>query len=126
MTLRPDKQTGLNHVFAAARYSAGGVRRLWLETAFRHETTAFAGLMVVFAMAGAPLWGYVGATLLYLVTISIEALNTAIEEMTDHASPGYSKMAEHAKDLGSFAVFCLLISNGIWAAYVLSTSLGWA
>lgn len=125
MTLRPDKQTGMNHVFAAVRYSIGGVRRLWLETAFRHETTAFAGLIAVFAMAKAPLWGHVGASLLYLVTISIEALNTAVEEMTDHASPEYSKMAEHAKDLGSFAVFCLLTSNGIWAAYVLSTALGW-
>jgi len=121
VTQRPDKALGISHMFAAARYSLGGVKRLWGETAFRHETLAFVILIVVFGLAGAPLWGYVGATLLYLLTASIEALNTAIEEITDHASPEYSTMARHAKDLGSFAVFCLLLANGIWAVYVLAT-----
>lgn len=121
MTNRPDKEVGLAHVFAAARYSLGGVRRLWGETAFRHEVVSFVLVVIAFAVSGAPLWGYVGAALLFLLTISIEALNTAVEEITDHASPGYSDMAKHAKDLGSFAVFCLLLANGIWAAFVLAT-----
>ena len=121
MTQRPDKEVGIAHVFAAARYSLGGVRRLWGETAFRHEVLAFVLISVVFLFSGAPLWGYVGATLLFLLTVSIEALNTAVEEITDHASPNYSEMAKYAKDLGSFAVFCLLMANGIWAAYVLAT-----
>ena len=121
MTERPGKEVGLAHMFAAARYSLGGVRRLWGETAFRHEVLAFALISVVFLLSGAPLWGYVGATLLFLLTVSIEALNTAVEEITDHTSPNYSEMAKYAKDLGSFAVFCLLMANGIWAAYVLAT-----
>ena len=119
MTLRPDKQVGLAHVFAAARYSLGGIRRLWSETAFQHETLAFVLVNGLFFLSGAPLWGYVGASLLFLLTVSIEALNTAVEEITDHASPEYSEMAKHAKDLGSFAVSCLLLANGIWAAFVL-------
>ena len=119
MTLRPDKQVGIAHAFAAARYSLGGVRRLWNETAFQHETLAFVLVNGLFFLSGVPLWGYVGASLLFLLTVSIEALNTAIEEITDHASPDYSDMARHAKDLGSFAVFCLLLANAIWAAYVL-------
>ena len=86
---------------------------------------AFALIIGIFLFARAPLWGFVGAILLYLLTASIEALNTAVEELTDHASPGYSKMAEHAKDLGSFAVFCLLLANGIWAAFVLASHWGW-
>ncbi|MCY0094527.1 diacylglycerol kinase [Hoeflea ulvae] len=121
MSERPQKQGGIGHVFAAARYSLGGVRRLWRETAFQHETLAFSLVLVVFGFAGAPLWGFVGAILLYLLTVSIEALNTAIEEITDHASPDYSIMAKHAKDLGSFAVFCLLVANAIWAGFVLWT-----
>lgn len=125
MNDRPPKQDGIGHVFAAARYSAGGVRRLWGEAAFRHETLAFGIIVALFLFAGVPLWGYVGATILYLLTVSIEALNTAVEELSDHASPGYSLMAKHAKDLGSFAVFCLLLANGIWAAYVLAASWGW-
>lgn len=119
MSVRPDKEVGIAHVFAAARYSLGGVRRLWGETAFRHEVLAFVLITGVFALVSAPLWGYVGASLLFLLTISIEALNTAVEEITDHASPNYSEMAKHAKDLGSFAVFCLLLANAIWAGFVL-------
>ena len=119
MSSRPDKVGGAGHVLAAARYSLGGVRRLWLETAFRHEVAAFVGLIAVFWASGAPLWGHVGATLLFLMTVAVEALNTAVEEITDHASPEYSTMARNAKDLGSFAVFCLLVANGVWAAFVL-------
>ena len=121
MTPRPDKEVGVAHIFAAARYSLGGVKRLWGETAFRHETLAFVLITAVFALVDAPLWGYVGAALLYLLTASIEALNTAVEEITDHASPNYSEMAKHAKDLGSFAVFCLLLANAVWAVFVLWT-----
>lgn len=121
MTQRPDKEAGLAHVFAAARYSLGGVKRLWSETAFQHETLAFCLIIGVFLIAGAPLWGHVGAMLLYLLTVSIEALNTAVEDITDHVSPHYSEMAKHAKDLGSFAVFCLLMANAIWALYVLTS-----
>lgn len=119
MTERPDKEVGIAHMFAAARYSLGGVKRLWGETAFRHEVLAFLLITGVFFISGVPLWGYVGAILLFLLTVSIEALNTAVEEITDHASPNYSDMARHAKDLGSFAVFCLLLANAIWAMFVL-------
>jgi diacylglycerol kinase (ATP) len=119
VTLRPDKEVGLAHMFAAARYSLGGVKRLWGETALRHEVLAFALITAMFLLSGVPIWGYVGASLIFLVTVSIEALNTAVEEITDHASPDYSDMARHAKDLGSFAVFCLLLANAIWAIFVL-------
>lgn len=125
MNERPEKQHGIGHVFAAARYSLGGVHRLWGETAFRHETLAFVIIMALFIYEGVAAWAYVGAALLYLLTISIEALNTAVEEMVDHVSPGYSEMGKHAKDLGSFAVFCLLLANGVWAAFVLAASWGW-
>ncbi|WP_340159784.1 diacylglycerol kinase [uncultured Hoeflea sp.] len=121
MSQRPDKETGIAHILAATRYSLGGLRRLLGETAFRHEIVAYMLVIGLFVLSGAPLWGYLGATILFLLTMSIEALNTAVEEITDHASPAYSEMARHAKDLGSFAVFCLLLANGIWAAFVLAT-----
>ncbi|MDF1607201.1 diacylglycerol kinase [Hoeflea sp. YIM 152468] len=106
-------------MLAAARYSLGGAKRLWREAAFRHETLALALILGLFGLTGAPLWGHIGAVVLYLLTASIEALNTAVEEITDHASPEYSEMARHAKDLGSFAVSCLLLVNAIWAVFVL-------
>lgn len=126
MTGRPPKQEGAGHIFAATLYSLGGVKRLWRETSFQHEVLAFAVIVCLFALSGAPLWGFAGAVLLFLLTVAVEALNTAVEELTDQVSPHYSAMARHAKDLGSFAVFCLLLANGIWAAYVLAFAWGWA
>lgn len=120
MSERPGKHAGLAHVIAATRYSLAGARRLWREAAFRHELLAFGLIVILFALSTAPLWAYFGAILLMLVTIAVEALNTAIEEVTDHSSPDYSDMAKHAKDLGSFAVGCLLLANGLWAAWVLA------
>lgn len=121
-TQKPDKKHGLAHVLAAASYSAGGLARLWRETAFRHETVAFILILFGFAVIGAPVWGYVGAALLYLLTAALEAVNTAVEELVDHASPAYSDMAKAAKDLGSFAVFCLLVANGLWILFVFSAT----
>lgn len=120
MTDKPAKPTGLAHVLAATRYSLYGAQRLWREAAFRHELLAFAILAAVFAVSAAPLWAYLGASVLLLITVAVESLNTAIEEITDHISPGYSEMAKHAKDMGSFAVCCLVLANGLWAAWVLA------
>lgn len=120
MSERPGKHAGLAHVIAATRYSLAGARRLWREAAFRHELLAFGLIVGLFAFSAVPLWAYLGAILLMLVTVAVEAVNTAIEEVTDHSSPDYSDMAKHAKDLGSFAVSCLLLANGLWAAWVLA------
>ncbi|WP_247997891.1 diacylglycerol kinase [Brucella tritici] len=36
----------------------------------------------------------------------------------DHVSQDYPTAARHAKDLGSFAVMCLIVANVIFVAYV--------
>ena len=41
---KPARKTGIAHFFAAAGYSAGGLRRLWGESAFRQEAL---GMVVV-------------------------------------------------------------------------------
>ncbi|WP_320196696.1 diacylglycerol kinase [Agrobacterium rosae] len=113
------KLTGLEHFFAAARYSAGGAKRAWQEAAFRHEVLAFAVLLVIYFLLAVPLETYGIAIGLFLLTIAVEALNTAIEEIVDRISPEFSMTARHAKDLGSFAVFCLLSLNGLLFGYSL-------
>ncbi|MGE0846873.1 MAG: diacylglycerol kinase [Flavobacteriaceae bacterium] len=112
------RETGWRHLVAAAGYSWGGLKRLCAETAFRHECAAFAAILVVFALAGASASDYLGAALLFLALVSVEALNTAIEIVMDRVSPEFSEPARTAKDLGSFAVMCLLIANGLYAAWV--------
>ncbi|MDR6758545.1 diacylglycerol kinase (ATP) [Mycoplana sp. BE70] len=117
------KETGLRHLFAAASYSLGGARRLLGEAAFRHELIAFAVVMGVFVVVGATFFQFVAMAILFLLMMAFEAINTAIEEIVDRVSPEISEMGKHAKDLGSFAVFCLIVANAVYAAYVLIVSL---
>jgi diacylglycerol kinase (ATP) len=116
---KPPRKSGLAHFFAAAGYSLGGARRLWRESAFRQEVLALFGLVVVFLIVRASIGELVGLLMLGLLVLAIEALNTAIEELVDNASPGWSEFAKHAKDMGSFAVMCSLVATGLYAAWVI-------
>lgn len=113
------KETGFSHLSAALRYSLGGAARLWKETAFRHEILGFVGLAAFYAVIRPEFSVLVAAGVLFLVLVATEALNTAIEELVDRVSPEISQTGRYAKDLGSFAVFCLLAANGLVALYAL-------
>ena len=121
---RPERITGLRHLFAAASYSIAGVRRLWQETAFRHELLGLPVVWLLFWAVAAPLWAYGVFVILWLILIAVEALNTAIEAIVDHVSPQWSAAARDAKDLGSLAVMALLLANGVFVGYVVLRSLG--
>lgn len=111
---------GLLHVIDAAGYSLAGFRRLWAETAARLEILGAALAGLAFWWAGAALWHWlVGAALLALV-LAVEALNTAIEVLTDRLSPEWSQMAKDAKDLGSLAVGLLLVLAGGFVVLVVT------
>jgi len=116
---KPERITGIKHIFAAASYSIGGVKRLWGETAFRHEVLLYVIVLGIFAAIGANMAEFIGASILALLLVAAEALNTAIEAVVDHISPEWNEFARDAKDLGSLAVMCLLIANGLFLAYVL-------
>jgi diacylglycerol kinase (ATP) len=114
------KLTGFRHFVAAGGYSAGGAARVWKEAAFRQELGAFCATLVLYVCMGTDIAVMVGALVLFLALIAMEALNTAIEEIIDRVSPEYSATARHAKDLGSFAVFCLLSANGVLFFYAVA------
>ena len=114
---KPPRKSGVAHFFAAASYSLGGLQRLWRESAFRQEAALIAGLLVLFVVLGASVPETLGLLAIGLALIAVEALNTAVEVLVDHLSPGWSQFAKDAKDLGSLAVACtiggLLIYSGI-------------
>jgi diacylglycerol kinase (ATP) len=105
---KPSRKSGIAHFFAAAGYSAAGLRRLARESAFRQEVALILGLMVVLAVFEASLAEILGLLALGLALIAVEALNTALEVLVDHLSPGWSAFAKDAKDLGSLAVACMI------------------
>lgn len=117
------KVTGARHLLAAFRYSLAGARRAYGETAFRHEIMACIIIFFAFFLVGAGPRDFVTMAVLLFCLAAVEALNTAIEEIIDRISPEWSPTGMHAKDLGSFAVFCLLAANGLTAAFIIGSCL---
>lgn len=111
---KPARITGTRHLFAAAGYSIGGIRRLWNEAAFRHIVLAFGLCLALLGGIGAS-WTQVSVFLiLFLALVAAEALNTAIECIVDHLAPDWQEFARDAKDLGSLATMCMLFANGLF------------
>lgn len=121
MSQKPAPSLGPRRVIAAASYSVAGARRLLREPAFVQELVAAGAAVALFAVVGATVWEWLGLAVLVLAVLAVEALNTAIEEVVDHLSPGWSEFARNAKDLGSFAVMCALAAAGLYVAVVVLT-----
>jgi diacylglycerol kinase (ATP) len=117
------KEKGIRHLFAALRYSVQGLQRLWQEAAFRHEVILLFVGLVLFAVIGAPFVHYLIFVILMLLMVAFEAINTAIEELVDRISPEISSVGRHAKDLGSLAVFCLILINAGFVLYAVIVNL---
>ena len=83
------------------------------------EVALIVGLMLLLAVFGASLPEVLGLLALGLGLIAVEALNTALEELVDHLSPGWSEFAKHAKDLGSLAVACTIGALLVYSAIAL-------
>ena len=119
MRPKPDRITGIRHVFAAAGYSLAGVRRLWQEAAFRHIVLVFLLCLSLLVAIGAS-WAQLSIFLiLFLALVAVEALNTAIECIVDHLAPNWQEFARDAKDMGSLATMCMLVANGLYLGSVL-------
>jgi diacylglycerol kinase (ATP) len=98
-----------NSILRSFSYSANGLRLSWQgDASFRRSAlqvgagfVVASGLFYVLPLnIGA--WLVLVASLLPIVIV--ELLNTAIEAVTDKASPERSELAEKAKDVGSAAV----------------------
>ena len=72
---KPDKIQGLAHLFAAACYSIAGARRLWRETAFRHQLLMGLFIVAILIWIGAETT-HIGISMLLLgLTIVTEAVS---------------------------------------------------
>lgn len=98
----------------AFRWSMKGMSAGWRhEASFRLE----AGLAVVLVPLG--LWLGHGAleklalVVPVLLVLSAELLNSAVEAVVDKVSPEFNELAGRAKDMGSAAVFLLLLAAGL-------------
>lgn len=104
------KPRGPKGVYAALLWSLKGLHAGWCdESSFRLEVY----LCLVVVPAG--LWlgqGSVEKLLLAgtpLLVLSAELLNSAIEAVVDHVCPQQHEFAGRAKDMGSAAVFLMML-----------------
>ena len=118
---KPARKTGIAHFFAAAGYSAGGLRRLWSESAFRQEMLGLVVVPVVLWLFGGTALHYLVFAGLALLVVALEALNTALECLVDHLTQHWAEFARDAKDLGSLAVLCGLLCHALLIAHAILT-----
>lgn len=119
--LKPARKTGVAHFFAAAGYSAGGMRRLLGESAFRQELLGMVVVPVLLWVLDASLLHYLVFAGLALLVVALEALNTALECIVDHLTQDWAEFARDAKDLGSLAVLCGLLCHALLIAHAALT-----
>lgn len=117
----PKNNTGLKRILNAFFFSIQGFKACLKEDAFRHEV-CLTGLMIPLAFfIGQTPVEYIlliGSVVLVLV---VELLNTAVERAIDRISFEKHELSKEAKDMGSAAVFLMLVLAGfVWAMIVLS------
>ena len=102
---------GPRRIFQAAVWSLQGLRAAWLhESSFRLEVYLFVLL--------APLGWWLGDTPIervlligsMLLVLSIELLNSAVEAVIERYGAEFHELAGRAKDMGSAAVFVLMLN----------------
>lgn len=112
---------GPRRILKATMWSMQGLGAAWLhESSFRLEVYLFVVL--------APLGWWLGQTPIervlligsMLLVLSIELLNSSIEAVIERYGPEFHELAGRAKDMGSAAVFVLMMNVLLtWGAIVL-------
>jgi diacylglycerol kinase (ATP) len=102
---------GPGRIWLATRWSMQGLRAAWLhESSFRLEVY----LLVVLG----PLALWLGASAVErvlllgscLLVLAAELLNSAVEAVIERYGPEHHELAGRAKDMGSAAVFVLMVN----------------
>ncbi|WP_284322397.1 diacylglycerol kinase [Dyella acidisoli] len=97
-------------LWRAFRWSMSGLRAGW-----RHEASFRLEAMLTVILVPLGLWVGNGAlekialVSPVILVLSVELLNSAIEAVVDKVSPEFHELAGRAKDMGSAAVFLLLV-----------------
>jgi len=107
----PHRPRGLNGVFKAARWSWQGLKAAW-----QHESSFRTEVYLCVVLAPLALWlgqSAVERALLIgscLMVLAAELLNSAIEAVIDRYGNEWHELAGRAKDMGSAAVFVLMMN----------------
>ena len=106
--------TGINRILKAAVYSKQGFQAgLKHEAALRQELVmAIIMTLAAFGLADDSIEWILMVVFPWL-TFAVEILNSAIEAVVDRFGDEYHELSGRAKDLGSAAVFVMLVLSGL-------------
>lgn len=102
---------GPRGIYRAALWSLKGLRAAWLhESSFRLEVVLFVILAPVGFCLGES--GLERALLIgsMLLVMAMELINSAVEAVIERYGPEFHELAGRAKDMGSAAVFVLMMN----------------
>ena len=116
---------GPRRILLATKWSLQGLRFAWLyESSFRLEVYLFAVLGAARRCgSGRPAIERVLLVGSGLLVLSIELLNSAIEAVIERYGAEHHELAGRAKDMGSAAVFVLMINVLLTWALILGPAL---
>ena len=87
------------------------------EAALREECAVLAVALPLGAIVAPSVAWYVAMIGVLLLVLAVELLNTAVEKLADHVTPEWNRDIGIVKDIGSAAVFCVLLLAGlVWSA----------
>jgi diacylglycerol kinase (ATP) len=91
------------------------------ERAFQQELVVFIVALPASFLLADSAWQRVALITSVLLIILVEAVNTAIERLSDHVSPGHNPTIKVVKDLGSTAVLiAIAIASSFWLAALMA------
>jgi diacylglycerol kinase (ATP) len=91
------------------------------ECAFQQELAVLAVALPASFLLADGAWQRSVLIASVLLIVLVEAVNTAIERLSDHVSPGHDPMIKVVKDLGSAAVLiAIAIAGTFWLAALMA------
>jgi diacylglycerol kinase (ATP) len=106
----------MKRIWNALFYSMAGLKHGFRrEEAVRQELLVLAIAVPVALFLATSWWVFLALVGSLLTVLAVELLNTAIERLSDHVTLEIHPHIKVVKDLGSAAVFCvLLLALAIW------------
>jgi diacylglycerol kinase (ATP) len=120
LAMKKDSAFSVMRLVQALFYSLKGLRVAFLtEGALRLELCVLIALVPLALLATDK--GFERALLIgsWLAVIVVEVINSAIEAIVDRIGREYDELSGRAKDLGSAAVFCAVVTAGVVWLFIL-------
>jgi len=118
------KVKGIGRIVNATRCSFAGLRATFRhEAAFRQEIALGCLTLPLLMVLPTPAVYRLAVLGAYCGVLVTELLNTAVEKVTDRASPNLHPLAKQAKDMGSAAVLVSLVALAIAWGFALAAVL---